>query len=472
MNRPIVPTFILAIVALITAGGAAYFYPWPEIENVSEKVNQPLFAEFTNTQVRSIEIAKFNSDRQSLEKIIIQRKGEKWVIPGAADFNANNAAQVARAINSVVDRKVLELVSDEQQDHLKNGVIDPDEFQSVELRGGLGQRITLKDRNGQILANLIVGSPFQNSEQQSLYCVRIPGQPQVYSVEFDLAALTTRFQDWVDPNLFRLRTQSSPEGLEIASYEVDSYRIDSTKIAEAAPRSNLYRAVIARTVNQFGVRELTVPDGEGWKPIAPSARLAELLVRDAGGQLFAMTFPEIRPKPKPIADALRAPGNVDDPALFVPMHEFGFRQVAAAGAPIKLESTGGELDLSTIPGVSITAYFGNVVGSAHSTTKLNRMMVLLARADESALAKPSEPKNDDGSPLTEQQQKDFQRETQAWDKKIKAAQDLAAELNQTYAPWYYALSDDVYSRLLPDLPGLAASTAAPPPSVDSITPSK
>jgi hypothetical protein len=34
--------------------------------------------------------------------------------------------------------------------------------------------------------------------------VRIPGQPNVYVVEFDPGATTTKFTDWVSPNLLQL----------------------------------------------------------------------------------------------------------------------------------------------------------------------------------------------------------------------------------------------------------------------------
>ncbi|MFM7740627.1 MAG: hypothetical protein ACKO9H_14575, partial [Planctomycetota bacterium] len=129
MNRALSATFLLGLLALACAGIAAWYYPWPVEVQQSGKVGEWLFKEFPASQVRTIEVSRFNNDRQALERVMLQRKGERWVIPATADFNANNALQVARAIKSVQDRKVLQKISDNEQDHLKNGVIDPDKFQ-------------------------------------------------------------------------------------------------------------------------------------------------------------------------------------------------------------------------------------------------------------------------------------------------------------------------------------------------------
>lgn len=463
MNRPLIATLILGLLAAGTALTAAVFYPWPEEVELSGKVGQLLFESFSPSQVRTIEIMKFNRDRQGLERMVLQRKGERWVIPAANDYAADNAIQIGRAISSVLERKVLDKISDDQEDHLKNGVIDPEEFQSVEIRSGLGQKIVLKDRNGQPLANLIVGLPLQNSEQQSLFCVRVPGEPQVYSVAFDADALSTRFQDWVNPNLLNLRTQDSPEGQMPIRVQIDSYRIDATRFAEA-PKTPLYSAEIGQVVDRLAVRELKVAAGGDWKVVPPTAAQSSALVEGAMRQLGGWVFPEIRVKPKALADWFRQPGPVADPSAFQPMQEFGFRQVSPAGEPFRLESSGGELTVYFESGLKVTAYFGNVAGSVQTGTKLNRFLILVAAPDEDALKQPAAPTNPDGSALSDEQQRNYQREVDSWNAKIKTAQDLAREFNQRYAPWYYALADEVYQRLVPEIQAIggAGNPATPP----------
>ena len=481
MNRALSATFLLGLLAVACAGIAGWYYPWPVEVQQSGKVGEWLFKEFPASQVRTIEVSRFNNDRQALERVMLQRKGERWVIPATADFNANNAVQVARAIKSVQDRKVLQKISDNEQDHLKNGVIDPDKFQNAELRSGLGRKITLKDRNGQVLADLIVGFPLENSEQQSLFCVRVPGEPQVYSVQFDVESLSTRFQDWVDPNLLGLPSPQNPEGQIPSSVELDAYRLDAAKLSDPAAKTKLYRAEIGEIESGLGIRRLEVPAGDQWQPAEASEAQKSTLVESSLRQLGAWTFSEVRLKAKPLSEFFKNPGPVADPALFNSMNEFGFRQTAATGSPAQFEGAGGQVSVNFQSGVRINAYIGKISGSIQSGTKLNRFLFLTAQVNPDALPQPKAPVSADGAQPTEEQQRNYQRELDEWKSKTKKAEELAAEYNRQYAPWYFALSDDVYLKLLPEMTGLTAKAPAeeksekspePPASEAPATPPK
>ena len=61
-------TLLMLIIALAATATAAYYYPWPEIELTRDLIDTPLFEEFDLDQVRSIEIVKFNDDRNELEE--------------------------------------------------------------------------------------------------------------------------------------------------------------------------------------------------------------------------------------------------------------------------------------------------------------------------------------------------------------------------------------------------------------------
>lgn len=456
MNRALSATFLLGLLAAACAGIAAWYFPWPVEVQQSGKVGEWLFKEFPASQVRTIEVSRFNNDRQTLERVMLQRKGERWVIPATADFNANNAVQVARAIKSVQDRKVLQKISDNEQDHLKNGVIDPDKFQNAELRSGLGRKITLKDRNGQVLADLIVGFPLENSEQQSLFCVRVPGEPQVYSVQFDVEALSTRFQDWVDPNLLGLPSPQNPEGQIPSSVELDAYRIDTAKLNDPTAKTKLYRAEIGEVEGGLGIRSLQIPLGEQWQPAEASDALKNTLLESSLRQLGTWTFSEVRLKAKPLSEFLKNPGPVADPALFNSMNEFGFRQTAATGSAAQFEGAGGQISVNLQSGVRINAYIGKISGSIQSGTKLSRFLFLKAQVNPDALPQPKAPVSTEGGQPTDEQQRNYQRELDDWKSKTKKAEEIAAEYNRQYAPWYFALSDDVYLKLLPELTGLTA----------------
>ena len=77
MNNPSFKTLFMVLLAVVSSGIAASFYPWPEQVVESEMVGEPLFESYDTTAVRSIEIEKFNTDKNEIEKIpstIIQEK--------------------------------------------------------------------------------------------------------------------------------------------------------------------------------------------------------------------------------------------------------------------------------------------------------------------------------------------------------------------------------------------------------------
>ena len=100
-------------------------------------------------------------------------------------------------------------------DHEKLGVVDPlsDDIEDPEA---VGKRITLKDSDGEVLVDYIIGKEagdvFVSDSERRLneggipekyFYVRRPDEQQTYKVKLDID-LSTRFSDWIDPDLLRL----------------------------------------------------------------------------------------------------------------------------------------------------------------------------------------------------------------------------------------------------------------------------
>jgi hypothetical protein len=96
-------------------------------------VDKPLFEEFDASSVRSISITKFDADRNQLDRMDLRRSGEKWLIPAKKNFLATQASQISRVINALNNCTVLENRSNNQQDHIEYGVVDPLEFESAPI---------------------------------------------------------------------------------------------------------------------------------------------------------------------------------------------------------------------------------------------------------------------------------------------------------------------------------------------------
>ena len=222
MRSATISTLMLAVLALLATAAAGYYYPWPEPQ-VQTKVEK-LFESYNGSQVRGMEIAIFNRDRGALEKIKLVRRGDRWIIPSKQNYPASQGARIALAINSLSDLKVFEIMSDNQQDHLDYGVVDPEDYQNAASRGSLGTKITLTDRNQKEIASLIVGSPVKD-EANIKYFARITNQPNVYVVDYDPRVLSTDFSSWISTNPLQLSQRKDDGGLEVNAADINYYRL-------------------------------------------------------------------------------------------------------------------------------------------------------------------------------------------------------------------------------------------------------
>ena len=167
MNHAFRSTFLMLAIAAVAAFAASSVYPWPEAVVISDAVNKPLFEGFDTRNVRSIRVEIYNEDRDEVERLLVRRKGEEWVLPTYSNFVADNGRQLGSIVNLLLDKTVLEKRSDNQEDHLKYGVVDPANFNSAVNRSSLGKKISLSDRNNKELASLIVGLPSEERSQRA-----------------------------------------------------------------------------------------------------------------------------------------------------------------------------------------------------------------------------------------------------------------------------------------------------------------
>ena len=125
MKSAIQTTLLMGIMAAVFASAAAWFYPWPKVVNVNAQVNKPLFEDYDTTSVRGIEISAFDEDRTEVDRLRVQRKGERWVIPQKSEYDVTGGDRVIQVVKALNGRTVLEVSSDSQTDHVKYGVVDP-----------------------------------------------------------------------------------------------------------------------------------------------------------------------------------------------------------------------------------------------------------------------------------------------------------------------------------------------------------
>ncbi|HMP79243.1 MAG TPA: DUF4340 domain-containing protein [Pirellulaceae bacterium] len=449
--RPIHTTLLMGLAAAATSLVAAIYFPWPTFERTSERINQRLFVDLDAKQIRTLEISRVNADKNLLERVLLERRGEKWIFPNHASYTASNAFRIAAVINSLAECTVLELETDKQLDHLKFGVLDMDEPDATRNPGGVGWKVSVRDRNQRVLANLIVGHLVTGAEGRQKRFVRVPGEPQVYVVDFDADALSTRFRDWVDSNLLQLQAGNLP-GERLARFRIHSYRIDPESLKNDPTKLNFYEATLTETNNQPAVTAWNVVFDGAWAEAVPNAEVQQTLQR-AWSVLPVLMFVDARPKEQTLNQALV---KLDDaarvPATYESALQGGFKAVLDDGRPVRFLATGGELELELASGIRVFVYLGNIIPAPTGDARLARIAMLVAEFDESRFPRPAAPTNDDGSPLSEEQQRTHAREIEQWTAQVKQAQQHAANFNQVHAPWYYALDEDIVNLVRPELP--------------------
>ncbi len=453
----------MLVITAAAAAAAAWVYPWPKAIIVSDAVNKPLFEDFNTRSVRSIRVETYNDDRNEIERLLVRRKGESWLLPTHNDFVADNGRQLGAVVNLLLDKTVLEKRSDNQEDHLKYGVVDPADINSAVNRSSLGKKISLADRNNKEIASLIVGLPVKNDPKQLKHYVRVPGQPSVYVVEIDPRTINPDFRAWVNPNLLKL-TQST----RLKDVTIESYRLNPKKIADAE-RETIYQSQLTVNEQQIDIKLRSTGD-EGQMRDTESTGDQQQTLQQAAGSITAIPFSDVLAKSKPVAKALRKPAENTNKSTFESMQKYGFRATQFDAETWQFEAVGGSVEVRTADGVVISILIGAIDSQARNNSlKLNHYLMLVAGFDESLVPMPEKPTRSDNSDgndedndaedgdsasddfENEDDQKVYLRKVAERERQLKIGRQRASALNESFSKWYYIVSEDIVSRLRPEL---------------------
>lgn len=456
MNSANRTTLLMLLIAGISAATAAYYYPWPEPITVDAEVGKPLFEEYSASKVRGIDVIEFDSDTGTMDRIKLARKGEKWVVPARRNFIVSNSSLVSAVVNALNDRNVFDVISENQQDHIKYGVVDPAEFSSELNVESLGRKLILSDRNNKSIASLIVGSALKDNPIQRH--VRIPGKPRVYLVEFDERLLNTEFAAWVDPNLLQLN-QGDGSGQQFRALTIENYRLVTSEDTDAAARQ-IYQATLQPAGKRLSVSDLRMPfpnddqepESVNWKKLSPTAEQSTLL-NGSALSLYSLAVDDVRRKGKELAKLLKQPtieSGAGSKKKLSQLEQFGFRTSSNEDGPLFLAENG-HLLVSTREGITTQILIGTTAGAnSRLTGKLNHFVMLYSQVDEDSLPEPQRPPGveDDES----EENKQFRRKLKDWKKAVDDARRLADDMNAIHGDWLYLISEDTIARLMPEIP--------------------
>ncbi|MGI9517858.1 MAG: DUF4340 domain-containing protein [Pirellulaceae bacterium] len=482
--KSILVTLLMGLIALVASSFAWYFYPKIQVEEVADR--EFLVAEnqaFDSSSVRRFKIETY--DKRNARQIELVLNRGRWEIPARNNFLAGNAERIAAAINAMSDKKILELVSDQQDDHETYGVLEYSEAGPTGL--GLGSMVTLEGRNRQTLGKMIVGNP--TTANPAHRYVRLPGQPQIYIVDFNDTILTTEFADWTDGDLLGFGPQPPNMTQLIDHIEIDFYFIDPETIGSDGPRKQVYRTRI--TFGEEGwVYDMWQPaEGSSEMPEEPSIKGGKVDARAEGAlgrfvrQMLLFALKDVTKKPQEVARELNNPNEQGSDNQFEPLHKFGYRGAGFEFGQHQFESTAGVATIALRNGQQMKMHIGNLASmDVAGGGNINRFMMITADFDESLMPLPpnpdDEPADDEAesesegeeaaeSGQQEQQEMSLDDRRREYQARLnqrnqigETARQRVRAQNQIHADWIYVIPEDAIEVLFPP----ADSWKAPPPS--------
>ncbi len=411
-------TIALAGAAAVLLVVAIFARPKPPYVEPEGVVGKPLFAANWSDprDAKSMQITTFDETTQTPNEFQVALVDGKWAIPSHDNYPANAQEHVNKAANELINLKVLDVVADEPRFHEQYGVVEPDPAKIKGLAYGVGKLVVVKDKEGNALARLVIGKQDKGSSETSASNVRFvrrAGEDRVYRVKLDGDLFSTKFADWIDPDLLDLKQH----------WDITKIKVKDNELIEGADRTGIARK------DDF---ELAYNEQKGaWsldklvsykddKPteakLAADEELDTTKLNDAKTNLSSLKIADVARKPEKFIDKLKKNKDfLDDAEARESLNRRGF-VVDASKKPAELISAGGDVTVGMKDGVEYTVRFGTTrhtlsaaddgktkkddakTGDETKRTETNRRVFVTARFNEDLIPKPTLEKAPEAKP--------------------------------------------------------------------------
>ncbi len=389
----------------------------------------------------TLEVIEYSEETGEAKPFKVTNQNGIWTIPSHHNHPADAKERLAKTAAGVMGIKKDDFRTDNVSDHEECEVIDPLDEGELSLTGR-GRRVTLKGAGGAILADFIVGADVPG--RPDFRFVRRPDEKRVYAVRIDID-ISTNFVDWIDDDLLQVDKD------RIGQVVLHDYSVD-----ERSGSLNV-RDRVALGLNDTTWSADKMPKGR----VIDSKKMQSLLTA-----LDELKIVGVRPKPAGVNSALKQADSTRRMSTgdLLSLQNKGFFFTRNGD----LKSNEGELELATDDALLYTLRFGEVVYGAgddvsagtqasddESTgTGASRYLFLSCSVAYKNFPEPKKPANRDfenkaDSMLTDSDRtnKEFANLHQVWETRIERARELAEELNNRYAKWYYVISSESFEKL-------------------------
>ena len=451
----------VAVAALVTVAAflAAPADPTPEAFSDRGEAFFPGFVD-PNDAV-SLEVIDFDEAAGSIDAFNVVFKGTRWRIPSHHNYPADDKDRLARTAAGLIEVRKDDVVAEIAADHEALGVVDPLD-ESVASLAGRGKRVTIKDGNDNLLADLIIGKNVPGREGRYRY-LRVPGQKRTYAARFDVD-VSSRFGDWIEKDLLEV-DQARIEQVILKDYSID----EGTRILDQRDTIVLTRGDPDWAANRMGTGQ----------------KVDEVKMEDLLKALDELTIVGVRPKPTGLSRSLED----NDEGISVTRGDLASLQEKGYyfTRDGQLVSNEGEAQIRTQDGVVYTLRFGEIVygagdevtaglagaagtggaGGAEAGGRAggpeaggppgpgeNRYLFITTGFDAGVFPEPRKPEElgfqvraDSLWTDTDRTHADLQEKHDAWRKNVDTGRRTSADLNARFAQWYYVISAESFDRI-------------------------
>lgn len=350
MNTDAKRTLTFVVLAAISLGAATYsqFRSQPQQSAEYERLGQEFYPDFQDPALAtSLKVVVYNEETATVKPFTVELKDGRWRIPSHHNYPADGKDRLAKTAASIIGITRDGLQSRRESDHATYGVLAPDSDDSTELKGR-GQRITLTDAGGNVMADYIIGKKIEG--ETDMYYVRAPKEKETYRVRLKID-LSTKFGDWIEPDLLKLERDS-----------LNDIIVDKYSIAEQGGRL----AIANREISELTRKTYSDP----WvlKGLTDdSQEVNPDVMRDMVSNLDDLKIVGVRPKPQGIKPDLSLEPSVARNPLAVQALQADLESRGFLIGPdpkvkdgIKLYSNEGELLAGTNEGVRYELHFGEI----------------------------------------------------------------------------------------------------------------
>lgn len=501
-------TLIAVALAAALVGVVWLTRPAPVTSAQFSDVGQVFYPDFTDPlAAKSLEVVAFDEATATFKPFKVEFDGARWVIPSHHGYPADAEKRMAEAASAFIGLTKEQVVSDQPSEQQALGVLRPDD--DAAPLTGRGTRVTIRDGQGRVLSDLILGKDAPAGDSPGAHpkrrYVRLPGQNRVYAATLE-KSFSTRFADWVETDLLRLT------GGDAGTVNLDRVEIDRYSIDESTGRQKPGQTVIVSRAPQDAATAKPAPGSPPvtWKvetrpggPPGPDETVSGARVDELVNTLRNLKIVGVRAKPANLASVLAgtSESGAINTADQLSLQSRGFYLTKSG----QLLANDGQLSAYASDGVVYTLWFGEVLyGSGEEVSAgvepakdgaekskgegpkgaESRYIFITVKFDDTLIPEPKKPEpvaqpaaTDGARPaadgatepaetgaapgepnpasaasepkVDERAMAQYQAEVAARNGKVASGKARAAALAKRFADWYYVIDGASFDKLHP-----------------------